>query len=101
MISFDPIPEQYPSALKKLFTTKFTPANPTSLLDYPGAEVLIIPSTHSVEEKIGEQVAEKDLNIPKKEDEVADSEGLEAAKTALEGLGLLDLAKPTMEGHWA
>jgi hypothetical protein len=101
VLNFNQYPEQYPSALKKLFTTNFTPANPTSLLDYPGAEILIIPSTHSVEQKIGEQVAEKELNIPKKEDEAAESEGMEAARTALEGLGLLGFATPTMEGHWA
>ena len=89
---------QYPTELKRLFTTKFAPANPTALLDWAGAEVLLIPSRHSVQENIGDSVKQLVL---KKEDDGEDSDGVKAAKEALGRLGLLDTAGSAMEGHWS
>lgn len=50
---------QFPPALKKLFTTKFIPANPASLLNYSGAELLFIPSHQSVAEQIGDETEQQ------------------------------------------
>lgn len=113
--------------MKHLFTTKFVPASPPSLLDYPGAELLFIPSKHAVEEDVDEEVSKERLEAPIREEKNSDAEvvkeGLEAAvkeeeegkqwefggpdaesaKAALAELGLME-TKPSLmalEGHWS
>ncbi|GAA6034615.1 hypothetical protein JCM8097_005424 [Rhodosporidiobolus ruineniae] len=95
---------QFPPTLKHLFTTKFIPANPPSLLDYPGAELLFIPSKHSTAQAIGED-AKKELDEEEKEVEKSveeQGEGKESeAKKALKEVGLEGLIEgKALEGHW-
>jgi hypothetical protein len=72
------------------------------LLDYPGAELLLLPSKHGVGEDIGDD-AEKELKDEEKELE-GDIEGQDEvsdAKKALKEMGLDGLIEgKALEGHW-
>lgn len=59
---------QLPKPLRALFTTRYIPANPPSLLNYSGAELLFIPSSKSVEEQIGKEAEAELLDEAKKDD---------------------------------
>ncbi|BGO92225.1 hypothetical protein NBRC10512_000957 [Rhodotorula toruloides] len=93
---------QFPPEYKKLFHTKFIPASPPELLDYPGAELLLIPSKHEAVQDIGEK-AEKELDKEEKELEKSiegQKDGGEAKK-ALKEMGLEGLIDgKALEGHW-
>ncbi|BGP32905.1 hypothetical protein JCM10296v2_004690 [Rhodotorula toruloides] len=93
---------QFPPEYKKLFHTKFIPASPPELLDYPGAELLLIPSKHEAVQDIGEK-AEKELDKEEKELEESiegQKDGGEAKK-ALKEMGLEGLIDgKALEGHW-
>lgn len=105
--------KQYPKELKSLFTTKFIPSNPPSLLNYAGSEILMIGSSHSVEENIGkEELKELKEEVEKEQEEFYDGNdengGEEeevkeiAAKKALEELGMEEGGVlEALEGHWA
>lgn len=96
---------QYPKSLFALFTTKFIPANPVSLLNYSGGELLLLPSHAGVEEQVG-PAAEGDLlkeagrvgNEGKKEEEGGDHA---EAQKALKELRIEGMIKgKALEGHW-
>lgn len=93
---------QFPPEYQKLFHTKFIPASPPELLDYPGAELLLIPSKHEAVQDIGEK-AEKELDKEEKELEKSiegQKDGGEAKK-ALKEMGLEGLIDgKALEGHW-
>lgn len=101
-----------------LFTTKFIPCNPAALLNYPGAEVLLVPSKHSVESEIGEhdeqilashaeevlktvQGREESGFKEEDQDEIDSDRGHEAALKIVRDLGLEGLIEgKALEGHW-
>ncbi|GAA5866994.1 hypothetical protein JCM1840_005934 [Sporobolomyces johnsonii] len=93
---------QFPPALQGYFKTKFIPANPPAFLDYPGAELLLLPSKHSPEQEIGRE-AEEVLEGEEKEldrEIEAQEDGSEARK-ALKEMGLEGLIEgKALEGHW-
>jgi hypothetical protein len=115
---------QFPDPLRKLFTTKFIPANPPALLNYSGAELLFIPSHRSVAEQIGEEEESKlrrethqeehgeGAGIKKEagdehdhddldESHEGSDEGHAAAQAALEKLGVEGVVKAgPLEGFW-
>lgn len=94
--------KQYPDELLKLFKTRFIPADPPALLDYPGAELLLIPSKHTPEQDTSRKAKEElDREEQDVEGEIArQSDGGEAKKALKEiGMeGLIDGA--ALEGHW-
>ncbi|BGP40971.1 hypothetical protein JCM10450v2_004976 [Rhodotorula kratochvilovae] len=93
---------QFPPELKHLFTTKFIPANPSSLLNYPGAELLLLPSKHTAEQEIGAS-AEKELEAEEKdlEKEIEKQKNGNEAKKVLKEMGMEGLARAeALEGHW-
>ncbi|GAA5852860.1 hypothetical protein JCM8547_004712 [Rhodosporidiobolus lusitaniae] len=93
---------QFPPALKELFTTKYIPTDPPALLDYPGAELLLIPSKHSAAEAVGEN-AKKELDEEEKEleKEIEGEKGDSDAKKALKEMGFEGLIEgKALEGHW-
>ncbi|KPV77783.1 uncharacterized protein RHOBADRAFT_51593 [Rhodotorula graminis WP1] len=94
---------QFPPELKHLFTTKFIPANPPSLLNYPGAELLLVPSKHTAKEDIGD-AAEKELDDEDKalEKEIDQQEGGGSeAKKVLKEMGFEGLqGAEALQGHW-
>ncbi|GAA5907916.1 hypothetical protein JCM6882_001525 [Rhodosporidiobolus microsporus] len=93
---------QYPSSLKSLFTTRWIPACPPSLLSYAGAELLLLPSKHSAAQDIGEG-AKGELDEEEKEVEgkIGREKGDSEAKRALKEIGLNGLVDgKALEGHW-
>ncbi|GAA5844738.1 hypothetical protein JCM9279_002904 [Rhodotorula babjevae] len=94
---------QFPPELKHLFTTKFIPANPPSLLNYPGAELLLVPSKHTAKEDIGD-TAEKELDDEEKalENDIDKQEGGGSeAKKVLKEIGFEGLqGVEALQGHW-
>ncbi|GAA5935898.1 uncharacterized protein JCM15063_001841 [Sporobolomyces koalae] len=93
---------RFPESLESLFKTKFIPADPPALLDYPGAELLLIPSKHKVAEDIG-QDAEKELGKEEQEleREIEQDGKTDAVKRALDEMGLEGLIEgKALEGHW-
>lgn len=93
---------QFPPEYKKLFHTKFIPASPPELLDYPGAELLLIPSKHEAVQDIGEK-AEKELDKEEKdlENSIEHQANGGEAKKALKEMGLEGLIDgKALEGHW-
>lgn len=116
----DPPPHQFPKSLTSLFTTKFIPVNPVSLLNYSGAELLLLPSHASVEEEVGEEAEGEMLAAvgspkgkgkgkgKKKDAEESDDEALaggegghEEATEVLRTLGLTELVEgKALEGYW-
>ncbi|TNY18589.1 hypothetical protein DMC30DRAFT_47848 [Rhodotorula diobovata] len=97
---------QFPPELKHLFTTKFIPANPPSLLNYPGAELLLVPSKHSASQDIGES-AEKELDQEEKalEKDIEKQENgggaAGEARKVLKEMGMEGLAgAEALQGHW-
>ncbi|WVQ94735.1 hypothetical protein IAU59_001815 [Kwoniella sp. CBS 9459] len=90
---------QYPPHLHEIFRNRrFIPANPVSLLDYQGAEVLIITSPHKLKESLGkngEQV-EDDLDHDAAAEEVNVDEALREL-----GLGKKEFEEEALEGSWA
>lgn len=93
---------QYPEELSSLFKTKFIPADPPSLLDYPGAELLLIPSKHDVKEDIGQDAGK----VLEKEEEglegdIEGEKGGDEVEKALKEMGLEGLIEgKALEGHW-
>ncbi|KAM0753114.1 hypothetical protein T439DRAFT_354558 [Meredithblackwellia eburnea MCA 4105] len=95
---------QYPPNLKKLFVTKFIPANPPSVLDFPGAELLFVPSKHSLEEDVENKLLKEELRTQVKkeeEEEDFDDAASEAAKKVLNELGMSSSDPKPLEGHWS
>lgn len=93
---------QFPESLQSLFRTKFMPANPPALLDYPGAELLLLPSKHNVHEDIGDN-AEKELQEEEDEleDDIEKQTNGDEVKKALKEAGLEGLIEgKALEGHW-
>ncbi|GAA5927631.1 hypothetical protein JCM1841_006067 [Sporobolomyces salmonicolor] len=93
---------QFPPALKAYFKTKFIPANPPAFLNYPGAELLLLPSKHSPEQDIGSK-AEEVLEGEEKElgEEIEAQKDGGEAKKALKEIGLEGLIEgKALEGHW-
>jgi len=94
---------QFPPELKHLFTTKFIPANPPSLLNYPGAELLLVPSKHTAKEDIGD-AAEKELDDEEKalEKDIDEQDGGGSeAKKVLKEMGFEGLqGVEALQGHW-
>lgn len=93
---------QFPESLKSLFKTRYIPADPPTLLDYPGAELLLIPSKHTVNEDIGDS-AEKELKDEEKEleSDIKKQENGNEIKKALKEMGLEGLIEgKALEGHW-
>ncbi|GAA5880478.1 hypothetical protein JCM16303_005396 [Sporobolomyces ruberrimus] len=93
---------QFPESLQSLFRTKFIPANPPALLDYPGAELLLLPSKHNVHEDIGNK-AEKELQEEEDEleDDIEKQTNGDEVKKALKEAGLDGLIEgKALEGHW-
>ncbi|GAA6014128.1 hypothetical protein JCM11491_004114 [Sporobolomyces phaffii] len=93
---------RFPESLQSLFTTKFIPADPPALLDYPGAELLLLPSKHKVGQDIGND-AENELNDEARELErdIAGQENGNEVQQALKEMGLDGLIEgKALEGHW-
>ncbi|GAA5903514.1 uncharacterized protein JCM6883_005026 [Sporobolomyces salmoneus] len=93
---------QFPDSLKSLFKTRYIPADPPALLDYPGTELLLLPSKHKVSEAIGDN-AEKELEAEEKEleSDIGKQENGNEAKKALKEMGLEGLIEgKALEGHW-
>lgn len=100
---------QYPEELHKLFKTKFIPADPPALLDYPGAELLLIPSKHTAEQDTSPEAKkeldaeEKELerDIEKQHAEGGGGDGDDEAKKVLKEMGFEGLIEgKALEGHW-
>ncbi|GAA6009158.1 hypothetical protein JCM10207_004287 [Rhodosporidiobolus poonsookiae] len=93
---------QFPPALKHLFTTKFIPACPPSLLDYAGAELLFIPSKHSPSQDIGQEGKKKlDEEEKELEKDIEGQKGESEVDKALKEVGLEGLIEgKALEGHW-
>lgn len=93
---------QYPDELHKLFKTKFIPADPPALLDYPGAELLLIASKHTPEQDTSKK-AKKELDAEEQElehDIEKQTNGNEAKKV-LKEMGFEGLIEgKALEGHW-
>lgn len=88
---------KFPHELKKYFKTRFIPANPAALLNYPGAELLFIGTKHKLGEVLGEERVEQ-LKSEEDEPETA-QQGIEAVKKELHfSQKVLDL-EPLL-GHW-
>ncbi|GAA97036.1 uncharacterized protein L969DRAFT_19906 [Mixia osmundae IAM 14324] len=96
---FQGLPEErrakYPDELQALFKTKNRPANPTALLDYVGAELLLIASADKVEATVGEADA-KELS---KEADSAHSLGPSDAQRELH-LDSKENPAEALEGDW-
>ncbi|GAA5988264.1 hypothetical protein JCM10908_002138 [Rhodotorula pacifica] len=94
---------KYPEELHKLFKTKFIPADPPALLDYPGAELLLIPSQHTPEQDTSAN-AKKELDAEEKElerDIEKQKGGGDEAKKVLKEMGFDELIEgKALEGHW-
>ncbi|GAA5828668.1 hypothetical protein JCM3766R1_003780 [Sporobolomyces carnicolor] len=93
---------QFPKSLKSLFKTRYVPADPPALLDYPGAELLLLPSKHNVSQEIGDG-AERELKDEEKELEgdIDVQENGNEVKKALKEMGLDGLIEgKALEGHW-
>lgn len=94
---------QMPAELKKLFNgLKWTPCDPPTFLDYPGTELLVIPSSHTPAQDIGED-AGKELEKEREDVEkaVKAEEGDDEAQKALKEVGLEGLMNGKgLEGHW-
>ncbi|TKA58566.1 hypothetical protein B0A53_00307 [Rhodotorula sp. CCFEE 5036] len=93
---------KYPDELHKLFKTKFIPADPPALLDYPGAELLLIASKHTPEQDTSKK-AKKELDAEEQElehDIEKQTDGNEAKKV-LKEMGFEGLIEgKALEGHW-
>jgi len=77
---------------------RWIPANPPTLLNYQGAEILILTSPHTLEDSLGkngEQV-EHDLDDAAKQGKV----GTDGAMKEL-GMSKKDTEIEALEGHWA
>ncbi|GAA5880191.1 hypothetical protein JCM3774_006081 [Rhodotorula dairenensis] len=94
---------KYPEELHKLFKTKFIPADPPALLDYPGAELLLIASKHTVEQDTS-PAAKRELDAEEKElerDIQKQGDGGDEAKKVLKEMGFEGLIDgKALEGHW-
>ncbi|WWC60224.1 uncharacterized protein I303_102790 [Kwoniella dejecticola CBS 10117] len=89
---------QYPKNLLDIFRgRRFIPANPISLLDYQGAELLIITSPHELHDSLGKngEKVEDDLDHDAKVEKVDIDESLKEL-----GLNKQDLPEDALEGHW-
>ncbi|GAA5824565.1 hypothetical protein JCM11251_000478 [Rhodosporidiobolus azoricus] len=93
---------QYPPELSSLFTTRWIPATPPTLLSYPGAELLLLPSKHSPEEDLGDSAKEKlDEEEKDVEKKIEGTEGKGEVEKALKELGMKGLIEgKALEGHW-
>ncbi|GAA5979066.1 hypothetical protein JCM11641_004962 [Rhodosporidiobolus odoratus] len=93
---------QFPPGLKHYFTTKYIPTNPPALLNYAGAELLLIPSKHKPAQDLGENAkAELDDEEKDLEQDIEKEQGDSDAKKALEEVGLEGLIEgKALEGHW-
>lgn len=77
---------------------RWIPANPPTLLNYQGAEVLILTSPHTLGESLGKDgdKVEEDLDEAAKQEKV----GVEGAMKEL-GMSKKDTEIEALEGHWA
>ena len=77
---------------------RWIPANPPTLLNYQGAEVLILTSPHKLEDSLGKdgEKVEEDLDDAAKQEKV----GLDGAMKEL-GMSKKDTEIEALEGHWA
>ncbi|POY71019.1 hypothetical protein BMF94_5944 [Rhodotorula taiwanensis] len=93
---------KYPEELHKLFKTRFIPADPPALLDYPGAELLLIPSKHTPEQDTSRKAKEAlDSEEKELESEINKQSNGGEAKKALKEMGLDGLIDgKALEGHW-
>ncbi|KAM0789160.1 hypothetical protein ACM66B_000009 [Microbotryomycetes sp. NB124-2] len=102
---------KYPKVLSDLFTTRYIPSNPPALLDYAGAELLLLPSRKAVVDLLGEegqQELEQELEdespsakVKKEDGEGHDERARQEAQTALKELGLNGKIKgKALEGYW-
>ena len=85
--------------MKQLFgDRRWIPANPTSLLDYSGTELLILSSPHTLVQSLGKngQAVEHDLDQDAEEDTL----GVDAAMKEL-GMSKKDTEIEALEGEWA
>ncbi|WWD05810.1 hypothetical protein V865_003893 [Kwoniella europaea PYCC6329] len=90
---------QYPQHLLDIFRNRrFIPSNPVSLLDYQGAELLIITSPHELHESLGKQgeKVEDDLD----HDSAAEKVSMDDALKEL-GLSKREFPEDALEGNWA
>ncbi|OCF34739.1 hypothetical protein I316_03783 [Kwoniella heveanensis BCC8398] len=90
---------QYPAYLHEIFRNRrFIPANPVSLLNYQGAEVLIITSPHKLKESLGKdgEKVEDDLDHDSAAEEVNVDEALKEL-----GLNKKEFEEEALEGSWA
>ncbi|WVF67134.1 hypothetical protein IAT40_001879 [Kwoniella sp. CBS 6097] len=90
---------QYPPHLHEIFRNRrFIPANPVSLLDYQGAELLIITSPHKLKESLGKngEKVEDDLD----HDAAAEEVNIDDALKEL-GLSKQGFEEEALEGSWA
>ena len=93
---------QYPSELHKLFKTKFIPADPPALLDYPGAELLLIASKHTPEQDTSKKAKEElDAEEQELEHDIEKQTDGNEAKKVLKEMGFEGLIEgKALEGHW-
>lgn len=77
---------------------RWIPANPPALLDYKGAEILLVTSPHKLEESLGKngEKVEDELDHEAKQEQV----GVQGALKEL-GLSKKDVEIEALEGHWA
>ena len=101
--------KEYPDELRGLFTTRFIPANPVELLDYPGQELLFISAREHLADGAEEEVKEPAQEEEKeyKEEEKKSKDPDEAVfKTVFAELHLYKNKKEApgikaLEGQWA
>ncbi|WVW80062.1 hypothetical protein I302_102035 [Kwoniella bestiolae CBS 10118] len=90
---------QYPQHLLDIFhNRRFIPSNPVSLIDYPGAELLIITSPHELHESLGKngEKVEEDLDHSSAAEKVSMDDALKEL-----GLSKKEFPEDALEGNWA
>ncbi|KAK6907264.1 hypothetical protein I203_101254 [Kwoniella mangroviensis CBS 8507] len=90
---------QYPQHLLDIFRNRrFIPSNPVSLLDYQGAELLIITSPHELHESLGKQgeKVEDDLDHDSAVEKVSMDDALKEL-----GMSKSEFPEDALEGNWA
>lgn len=101
--------KEYPPELRGLFTTRFIPANPVELLDYPGQELLFISGREHLPDGGEEEVkepADKEEKEYKKLEKQTDDPDEAVFKEVFDELDIYKSKKDVpgikaLEGHWA
>ena len=102
--------KEYPDELRGLFTTRFIPANPVELLDYPGQELLFISGREHLPDNAEEEVkepAEEESKELKEEEKKSKDQDQAVFKEVYEALHIyknkddVPGGVKALEGQWA